>query len=156
MGPFESVEGNWKPPLITLPVMPVELPSDLSLLIRTDFTDDNAWRAVCKAACAPDPEHGFRAFLTCIDDPELDGATVESLIPLVRNYFFVVDNHTITDPEHPILAVAGDPDDDLDPGTSFRVIPSAMWSPENNLSLGNMLFEDFVDAAGDGVFRGFA
>jgi hypothetical protein len=43
-----------------------------------------------------------------------------------------------------------------DPGRTFRVIPSEMWGVENNLSLSNMDFFEFADAADeDGVFRGF-
>jgi hypothetical protein len=38
----------------------------------------------------------------------------------------------------------------------FRVIPSQMWSVENNLSIANMDFFEFADAVGDdGIFRGF-
>jgi hypothetical protein len=59
---------------------------------------------------------------------------------------------SLTHPEHPILVV------DLfdEPGRTFRVVPSEMWSVENNLSIANMGFEDFVGAVDrDGVFRGF-
>jgi hypothetical protein len=136
--------------------MPLELPEGESLLIRTDFTDDAAWAATCEAACAPDPDDGFQAHLTCFDAKELDGASVDDLVALKRDYFFVADSHTMTDPEHPILAVAADPDDDVEPGTSFRVVPSVMWGVENNLSLGNMAFEEFLEAAIDGCFRGFS
>lgn len=138
--------------------MQIELPEDESLLIRTDFSDDDAWRAVCEEASAPIPGDEFQAYLTCIDDRRLDGATVDTLLPLVpRDYFFVADNRTITDSEHPILAVDnGDPEYDAKPGNTFRVIPAEMWGPENNLSIANMDFEEFADAADeDGVFRGF-
>ena len=43
-----------------------------------------------------------------------------------------------------------------EPGRTFRVIPSEMWSVENNLSIANMDFAEFADAVDeDGVFRGF-
>ena len=42
------------------------------------------------------------------------------------------------------------------PEQTFRVIPSELWSVENNLSLANMDFEEFAGAAGaEGVFLGF-
>ncbi|WBC08931.1 hypothetical protein [Micromonospora sp. WMMA1947] len=43
-----------------------------------------------------------------------------------------------------------------EPGRWFRVLPAEMWSVEDNLSIGNMDFFEFADAADpDGVFRGF-
>ncbi len=55
---------------------------------------------------------------------------------------FVVDGVTIRDADHPVLVI------DLadQPGRTFRVIPSEMWSVENNLSLANMDFDEFADA----------
>ncbi|WP_435828452.1 DUF6924 domain-containing protein, partial [Nocardia testacea] len=42
-------------------------------------------------------------------------------------------------------------------GRTVRILPSQMWGIENNLSIANMDFQDFADAADpDGVFRGFA
>jgi hypothetical protein len=39
---------------------------------------------------------------------------------------------------------------------TFRAVLSTIQSIENNLSLANMDFEDFVNSVGkDGVFRGF-
>jgi hypothetical protein len=38
----------------------------------------------------------------------------------------------------------------------FRVIPSELWGPENNLSIANLDFDEFANNAGsDGIFRGF-
>ena len=45
---------------------------DTALLIRTDFSDDQAWHEICAAARAPSPE-GFRAGLECIDDERRRG-----------------------------------------------------------------------------------
>jgi hypothetical protein len=58
----------------------------------------------------------------------------------------------MTHEEHPVAVV------DLwhRPGRTFRVIPSQMWSIENNLSISNMDFFEFADAVDDdGIFRGF-
>jgi hypothetical protein len=65
---------------------------------------------------------------------------------------FVADGVTMREGEHPVLVI------DLadQPGRSFRVIPSEMWSVENNLSLANMDFDEFADAVdAAGIFRGF-
>ena len=41
-------------------------------------------------------------------------------------------------------------------GQEFRTLPRGVQSIENNLSIRNMDFEEFANAAGeDGVFRGF-
>jgi len=72
-------------------------------------------------------------------------------------YVFIADATTMVDPEHPLLAVDTGPEEfGHSRGQTVRVIPSQMWAIENNLSISNMDFEDFVDGAGpDGVYRGF-
>lgn len=135
-----------------------------SLLIRTDFSDDDAWRAVAVAAMAP-IEQGdgteFAAYLTCIDNRENNGMTVEGLLDVLGDpppyYAFLVDTESMQNPEMPIVVVYTGPDESDRPrGRTFRVIPSEMWGVENNLSIANMDFESFADSADeDGVFRGF-
>ena len=69
-----------------------------------------------------------------------------------HNFMFVVDKITLSHPDNPILVI------DLigEPGRTFRVIPSAMWGVENNLSIANMDFADFADHTdSDGIFRDF-
>lgn len=75
----------------------------------------------------------------------------ESEDPLfIRTDF--ADTKTLTDPELPIIAV--DLSEEI--GQTFRVIPSEMWSVENNLSICNMGFEEFKESIDqDGIFRGF-
>jgi hypothetical protein len=73
-------------------------------------------------------------------------------MPNGHSFVFVVDALTVQHPEHPVLVI----DLFAEPGRTFRVIPSSMWSVENNLSIGNMDFEEFADSVGaDGIFRGF-
>jgi hypothetical protein len=141
----------------------IEFPTGVSLLIRTDFSDDDAWRAVCEEACASDSDE-FEAELEFVDDRQLDAAPLEALLAAVpASYFFVADNRTISDPEHPILLVKNeDPWDGADleftlpRGATFRVAASHTAAPENNLYIANMDFEEFANATDDdGVFRGF-
>ncbi len=130
--------------------------SEQSLLLRTDFSDDAAWEAVCAAIQEPN-EEGFKAYVDCISDPTYAGLTVEQLVALApkggdRTFVFLVDRLTLTHPERPILVV------DLydEPGRTFRVIPREMWGVENNLSIANMDYHEFADSVDpDGVFRGF-
>jgi hypothetical protein len=128
--------------------------SDKSLLLRTDFSDDAAWAAVCEAVQAPS-EEGFQAHVDCVSDRAYDGLSVEQLVALVaddRTFAFVVDAITMTHVEQPVLVV------DLcdEPGRTFRVIPREMWGVENNLSLANMDYHEFADNVdADGIFRGF-
>ena len=127
-----------------------------SLLLRTDFSDDAAWAALCDAAQAQS-EEGFQARLECISDRAYDGLTIDQLAALARTnddlgYIFLADRVALTNPEQPILVV------DLydEPGRTFRVIPRELWGVENNLSLANMDYSDFADNVdADGVFRGF-
>ena len=130
--------------------------ADNPVLLRTDFSDDAAWAALCKAAQAPNGE-GFQANIVCASDRSFDGLAVEQVVTSVPKgasnpLAFMADRLTCTDPERPVLVV------DLSdaPGRTFRVIPSQIWAVENNLSLGNMEFAEFADNVDpDGVFRGF-
>lgn len=132
----------------------------MPLLIRTDFSDDEAWERVATAANAPVNEgfdEDFQAYVTPIDDPVFRDVSVDQIFANlpegpVEPVLFVVDRLTITDAEHPIIAV----DLQDEPGRRFRVVPGKMWSVENNLSLGNMWFAEFAESVEpDGVFRGF-
>lgn len=127
-----------------------------SLVLRTDFSDESGWQQIC--AAIERPVGDFQARVTFVSDPEFAGLTVAQLVAATshdpnRSFAFLVDHTALSHPEHPILVVELEDE----PGAFFRVIPSEMWSVENNLSLANMDFWDFADAAdGDGIFRGFA
>jgi hypothetical protein len=53
--------------------------TDNPLLLRTDFSDDRAWTALCDSVQAPSKE-GFQARLDCISDSVYDGLAVEQLV----------------------------------------------------------------------------
>jgi hypothetical protein len=131
-------------------------PTTNALVLRTDFSDDGAWHEVC--AAIERPVEGFQAYVDFVDDPQWDGISVDEIVASSahdkthRSFLFVVDATAIAGKEHAVLVV------DLlgEPGRAFRAIPSEMWGVENNLSLANMDFTEFADAADeDGVFRGF-
>jgi hypothetical protein len=131
------------------------------LVLRTDFSDDSAWKSIC--AVIQEAMGEFRDRVDCLSDPEYDGMLVEqltaSLAPLGERkpfeyqefFMFIVDRIALTHADHPILVV------DLydEGGRTFRVIPSEMRDVEINLWLGNLDFDDFADHVDeDGIFRG--
>lgn len=126
-----------------------------SLVLRTDFSSDAAWEAVCSEIREPVGE--FRAYVDCVSDTSYAGLNAGEVVALAskvedRTFLFVVDGLTITDREHPVLVI------DLynEPGRTFRVVPREIWGVENNLSVANMDFEEFAQSTDpDGVFRGF-
>ena len=131
-------------------------PGDLhSLVVRTDFSNDEAWLALRSAIAAPQGD--FRAMVTFVDDRSYEGLTIDSFLKLAardpnQTFIFVVDSETISRSEHPILVV----DLHEQPGRSLRVVPASMWSVQNNLYLANMDWEEFAASTNsDGVFRGF-
>ncbi|MEU8664073.1 DUF6924 domain-containing protein [Actinoplanes philippinensis] len=126
-------------------------PEDLtSLVLRVDFSDDATWTEIRE-------QIGEGA--TWADDPAWAGTTVQALVDADAaaadhdklTYVFVADASTMTDPEHPLLAV------DLydEPGRTFRVPPRWFEDVSANLTIANLDFEEFADATGpDGAYRG--
>ncbi|MEU8660303.1 DUF6924 domain-containing protein [Actinoplanes philippinensis] len=143
--------------------------SGVSLVIRTDFAHPRAWEEIKAAIAEPQTEHGFTAFVAFVDDRAYEAVTASQLLERVpandhHAVAFLVDTKALTDPDRPILVVnlydyvEGLEDQGRGPqyGATFRVVPSEMWSVQNNLTIANMDWEDFagnVDA--DGIFRGF-
>jgi hypothetical protein len=127
-----------------------------ALLVRTDYSNQQAWEVLLAAALA-ESEDGFRAFVEVIDNAALDGLDpigVRSALPddYVHSFVIVADRDSLISPDHPLLVI------DLldDPGRTFRVIPAELWSVDNNLSISNMFFAEFADSVDpDDVFRGF-
>ncbi|MGV9915446.1 DUF6924 domain-containing protein [Streptomyces tendae] len=139
-----------------------------TLLIRTDFSDEDAWQAmrVAVATPAPDEDEDFFAALHIVDDPayrDLDIDEIVELAPEEDSLLILADHKALSDPEMPLLAVYVSAEDEEDEEGEdeegigeLRVVPPALASLENNISLANMDWEEFVEAADeDGVFRGF-
>lgn len=129
--------------------------SDRTPLIRTDFSSDEAWRQVVQAATAASPD-GFRANLHVVDDPSFADANPMLLAELAdassdHVLLVIADSSTMNDEQMPLLCI-----DPIPPGGQFRAVPEQLWGVENNVSLANMDFGEFVAAVDpDGVFRGF-
>lgn len=124
------------------------------LVLRVDFSDEAAWRLLCKTLQDPDDE--FSPRLDFITDQAFDGLTAAELPSLLSKYSshtfaFIVDHTALTQLGHPILVI----DLHNKPGRTFRVVASAMGSVANNLFVANMDFGEFVKLVDDeGVFRG--
>lgn len=129
--------------------------SDDSLLVRTDFKDDDAWERARSAALAEN-EDGFRAYVSIVDDRAWDGADWETLHAAAvagekhASVLFVVDQVALAD-DHAILVV--DLEERRPP---FRCIASRLWSVDNNLNISNMDWEEFAESTDSAnVYRGF-
>jgi hypothetical protein len=128
--------------------------SDDALVIRTDYSNQAAWETLRAAIRAP--VRGFQAYVRFVDDVAYDGVTTAQLIELLRDskysYVMVADATTLSHPDRPVLVLNLYPE----AGAHFRAIPSQIQSVENNLSIANMDFEEFVESVDeDGIFRGF-
>ena len=129
-----------------------------SLLIRTDFSNADAWQKISDEA-RRENEDGFRAYLEPVSDPAFDGLTWEAVraaVPANENgarVLFIADSVTLILPDHPLLVVDLQADTG---GPPFRCIPPELWGVENNLNIANIDWEDFASAVDEsGVFRGF-
>ncbi|MEU6814617.1 hypothetical protein [Streptomyces sp. NPDC046860] len=137
--------------------MPLPQPDDLtSLVLRTDFGDEAAWSAV-KAALDAAGDH---LHATYVSEPRFADVGVQALLDEEAAadedeqivHMFLADAATMKSPGHPLLAV----DLSDEPGRTFRV--PVRWFPDisANLSIANMDFAEFADAAdASGTFRGF-
>ena len=128
--------------------------SDQALVLRTSFSDDGAWNAVC--AAIRQPVDGFFAYVDFVDDAAFDGVSVQELVEFgrhdSRSFIIVADHTTMTSNDHTLLVV------DLleESGRTFRATPAQIQTIENNLSIANVDFREFAEASGpDGVFRGY-
>jgi hypothetical protein len=133
------------------------LPKTVSTpLLRTDFSDQKAWEALLAAIATPNAD-GFIAYVDSVEDPAHRDLTPERILALVPEGFdhpilVVADHVTFTSPEMPLLVI------DLwdERGRGLRVVVEELCSIENNLSISNMDFDEFVAAADEhGIFRGF-
>ncbi|MFN7769618.1 MAG: DUF6924 domain-containing protein [Planctomycetaceae bacterium] len=142
-------------------------------VVRTDFSNETAWRDLKQAISAPHREPGtdleFLAHVQFVEQQRYGGLKVEALVrELPADYpcefLFVADAETFRSPERPIVVVgfasAGETDDGVQRVRgelqTFRAIPATIQSIENNLSIANMDYADFANSVqADGVFHGF-
>ena len=141
---------------IASPAIAMKIPSsENALLIRTDFSNQDAWNKVKTTVSEPDDPFIFN--MEVVDDHANSGATAEQLMQALpkdypHGFVAVADSVAISQPDYPVLVV------DLveERGREFRAIAAQLASIDNNLSIANMGFEEFADSVDEtGVFRGF-
>lgn len=143
---------------------------DSTLVVRTDYSDEEAWRTVVALL---DTEHpiGFEPVNHYVDDPAWTGASVDEVLavaPEAGGVVFIADADTMRAP-YPLIAAntvtREDCEDDEDYayemqyGREFRVLPGGVADVYTNLSIVNSDFPDFAVQAQDdpeGYYRGLA
>lgn len=126
-----------------------------SLVLRTDFSDEKAWKSLCKKLQDPDDE--MSPELDFVSDRAFENLTAAKVPTLLsedstQTFAFIVDHTALTSSGHPVLVI--DLHDQR--GRTFRVTAAALGGVANNLSIANMDFEDFAKAVDkEGIFHGF-
>jgi hypothetical protein len=127
--------------------------TDKTLLIRTDYSNEVIWRALIEIVQKPGE---YSRGVEIVDNRKLASAKLEEIMRIVQNatrhtFVFIVDGITINHPEKPILVV----DLFASPGQSFRIVASKFRSVENNLSIANLDFEDYLEKVDqENIYRG--
>ncbi|TCJ95650.1 DUF6924 domain-containing protein [Nocardia alba] len=126
-------------------------------LIRTDYSDPARWDMMRRVVTTPN-EDECAAYVEFIEDRAYRNLTFDRVLDLVPANFrhrmlIVADAITMNSAELPLLCVDLETDTY---GRALRVIAAELHSIENNISIVNMYFSEFIDAAdGDEIFRGF-
>jgi hypothetical protein len=142
----------------TVPPLVIGERDELSpLVIRTDFTDEDAWNRVVEELQEPWMENESEPYL--ISEPAYDGVPAERILKAVLaalpelelpGAVFIADATTMREKKHPLLAIStewdGEPfaqDEDAFT-TQFRIRPNAAIEVSCNLGIANMDFGDFA------------
>ncbi len=139
----------------------IELPQTWSVpVVRADFSNDHVWQQLKEEILRP-TEEGFGADVEFVEDPAISGLSEGAIVAeYARAYphqyrhpvLFIADDVAIAAPEHPLLVVNLNAGVETEP---FRTLPRQVQGIQNNLSLANMDYIEFVrSVGGDGVFRG--
>lgn len=152
----------------------VTRPDDFeTLVVRTDYGDDQAWQDVVAALTEPWGDQQYEVCVHFVDNPVWEEATVDEVLTAVTAdeelaVVFIADSVTMEAPVHPLLAVTTltreECVDDEDYaqltefGREFRAAPAGVHELHANLSIGNLGFEEYAAWAHDdpdGVLRPF-
>lgn len=144
---------------------------ECALVLRTDHTDDRAWRGVVAALQAGvDPDDYLDHDLDdeppwfLVDDPGWTGAGRDEVLSAVAaaparlrpSVVFLADANAMREP-HPLLVVSAlvradceddDYEDQVLASLEFRILPDAVDDVHSNLLIANMDFAEFVGFAG--------
>ncbi|MFF2996633.1 DUF6924 domain-containing protein [Streptomyces sp. NPDC057950] len=144
---------------------------DAALIIRTDYSDEQAWAAVRAELMRSWGDGDFEPYVHIADDPKWAGCTSAQILAAVSadeelSAVFLADRDSMGDGPITLLAVAVlareecDSDEEFDAdGGEFRTVPAGIHEMHANLMIANMSFGDFKEAAendSQGAFQGFA
>lgn len=141
-----------------------------ALVVRVDYSDESAWRAVAWALAQPWGDGEFEPQLHVVDDSVWAAASTDQVLAAVAGdrylgVVFIADGTTMQSPFHALLAVItlrrGEADDETydhltKHGREFRAEPGALDDIQANLQTGNMTFDEFAAIARedpDGICR---
>ena len=130
-----------------------------AVVLRTDYSDEAAWRALREVLPAGDTDRPP----LLVENTAWAGAAVEQVLAAGAGsrgleVVFVADRAALADPEHKLLAVTVAGGRPAGPGRAFRIVPA--WVPvlDDSLAIGALNFGEFAEAAAqdaEGAFRGF-
>ena len=150
----------------------VEGLDDTTPLVRTDFSDDVAWRQVLERLARPSSVEDYEPNVAPVEDRAFTSTTGEALAEAAASigpigYVLLADGRSMTEAaagtEITVAYVDLSPyafedaeDFNTFPGRTFRCVVDEVASIGANLSIANMDFHEFADSVeADGVFRGF-
>lgn len=128
--------------------------------------DNPIWTKIQRLISEPQIESGsgieFVANVSFLARPEYQQLTPQKVVEALPEsyeprFVFVVDSLTLQSEAHPILVIGFESNSERSVDIhTFRALPSTIQSIENNLSIGNMDFQDFANNTdSEGIFRGF-
>ncbi|WP_371666982.1 hypothetical protein OG985_04860 [Streptomyces sp. NBC_00289] len=125
-----------------------------ALVVRTDHSDDEAWRAVVELVDQPDGEFEIRSHF--VDDPAFIGASPDEVAlstvaadPALE-VVFIADAATMRG-DHTLLAISTRPEvldeGDEELGCTFRLLATLVNEVHVNLAIGHLDFWEYAYAA---------
>jgi hypothetical protein len=113
-------------------------------VVRTDFTDDEAWRSLSAAILAPTVE-GFVAGVELLDDAAFLDLTPAELLDRIPEAYgprvlFIADERSMAAAAPMLLAV----DLETEPGLAFRASLARVQSIDDNIAIANMWFRELA------------
>jgi len=125
-------------------------PSLYPLLIRTDFSDNDAWEILKQKILSPDNE--YDAVVTFIDEKKFENLLLSQLLHFdsEQDFIFIADSISISG-ESLVLCISLAENY----GKNFRIVPSQILSVSNNLFIVNAEFNEYAESVDfNGVYRG--
>ncbi len=144
---------------------------DAALIIRTDYSDEQAWAVVKAELMRSWGDGDFEPYVHIADDPKWAGCTPARILAAASaeeelSVVFLADRDAMREGPGSLLAVAVlsreecESDEEFEAeGGKFRTVPAGVNEIHANLVIANLSFGDFKEAAEadpQGIFRGFA